>query len=448
MKTKMKEEYGSVTVEATISLSAFMFAIVTLLTIVNVCLVQAKMSIAINDVAKELSQYSYLYSLTGINGSQSKLAEAAKENENGIDGVISDVGTVFTEIQNLGKDKGERAVTDLSGTLSSLENIKTSGESLKGSLEKLADDPKSVAIGLLKIVGNDGMDLVKSRLIAAPLAKGLCKKNLKSSRDGNVEDFLKGLGVVPAANGSYLDGLDFSKSTLFPDGSNEIRITVSYDVKVIPLLPLDFSFHFCQSAVTHGWMCGEESYRTMQQALSTEDNNTIWTKGTIAERTELIRNQGIKSLLDDGGVQVCGDSYQYVQGYNPSANEFTGIYTMNPLYSAAGEDTLTLDDISEQAIRESVEYMCAGVNTQVDKLSTVNGKKPDGNGSSKTESYDCKNAKKKIILVVPQDEGLQDKIQSIVDSAKTNGVTVEIQAFYGNGARTSVSTDTEGSQTK
>lgn len=61
---KLKSESGSVTVEATISLSAFMFAIVTILTIINICIVQARVSYAINTTAKEISQYSYLYALT------------------------------------------------------------------------------------------------------------------------------------------------------------------------------------------------------------------------------------------------------------------------------------------------------------------------------------------------------------------------------------------------
>ncbi len=72
MRRKFRDESGSVTVEATISLSAFMFAIVTILTIVNVCIVQARMSYALNTTAKEISQYSYLYSLTGLNDSQSQ----------------------------------------------------------------------------------------------------------------------------------------------------------------------------------------------------------------------------------------------------------------------------------------------------------------------------------------------------------------------------------------
>ena len=105
MRRKFRDESGSVTVEATISLSAFMFAIVTILTIVNICVVQAKMSIAINATAKELSHYSYLYSLTGIPGGQAKLAEAAANTEGDINGVLSDVNTVFTEIQKITVDQ-------------------------------------------------------------------------------------------------------------------------------------------------------------------------------------------------------------------------------------------------------------------------------------------------------------------------------------------------------
>lgn len=75
---KLKSESGSVTVEATISLSAFMFAIVTILTIINICIVQARVSYAINTTAKEISQYSYLYALTGLNDSQAGLEEAGQ----------------------------------------------------------------------------------------------------------------------------------------------------------------------------------------------------------------------------------------------------------------------------------------------------------------------------------------------------------------------------------
>ena len=96
MLKRIKGESGSVTIEATISLSAFMFAIVTLLTIVNICLVQARVAVAINTTAKELSQYSYLYSLTGFNKSEAELAQAAKDGTQDIDSIMSDIKTPYS----------------------------------------------------------------------------------------------------------------------------------------------------------------------------------------------------------------------------------------------------------------------------------------------------------------------------------------------------------------
>ena len=61
----MKKENGAIVVEATISLTAFMFAILTVIMVLDICYTQAKIGIALNATAKEISQYSYLYSLTG-----------------------------------------------------------------------------------------------------------------------------------------------------------------------------------------------------------------------------------------------------------------------------------------------------------------------------------------------------------------------------------------------
>ncbi len=229
---KLKNESGSVTVEATISLSAFMFAIVTLLTIINICIVQARISYAINTTAKEISQYSYLYALTGLNASQSELESAGKEDTLPLDNVFNDINAMYNEIENLGS-------TGLS-TESNIDDISAKWDSISGSLENMKDE--------------------KSKLIMEPLAKAMCKKHLVSTKEGDVDAYLKSLGVRPDATGSYYKGIDYNGSTLFPNGSNEIKICVSYDVKVIALLPIDFSFHFEQTAITNGWLAGESSY--------------------------------------------------------------------------------------------------------------------------------------------------------------------------------------------
>ena len=41
---------------------------------------------------------------------------------------------------------------------------------------------------------------------------------------------------------SYLKGLDFTGSVLFPDQSDDILVVVTYKVKLFPYLPVDIEF--------------------------------------------------------------------------------------------------------------------------------------------------------------------------------------------------------------
>ena len=53
---RKENENGAIVVEATISLSVFIFVIFTILSIVNICYIQAKMSTALDTAAREISQ--------------------------------------------------------------------------------------------------------------------------------------------------------------------------------------------------------------------------------------------------------------------------------------------------------------------------------------------------------------------------------------------------------
>lgn len=181
MLKRIKGESGSVTIEATISLSAFMFAIVTLLTIVNICLVQARVAVAINTTAKELSQYSYLYSLTGFNKSEAELAQAAKDGTQDIDSIMSDINTVFNEIENLG-NTGKSSMDNISdiskswdSAVGSADKIKDAGSSLKSTIEDIAKDPKQLMFGIAKMAASEGLNLTKS-------AVGLLLKMIATTR--------------------------------------------------------------------------------------------------------------------------------------------------------------------------------------------------------------------------------------------------------------------------
>lgn len=56
-KRRIKNENGAVTIEAMIALTAFLFAFIMIYSIITLCRAQARIQIALNDTAQEISQY-------------------------------------------------------------------------------------------------------------------------------------------------------------------------------------------------------------------------------------------------------------------------------------------------------------------------------------------------------------------------------------------------------
>lgn len=264
-----KSEDGAIIIEATISLTAFMFFIVTLLTIVNICYVQSKMSIAINETAKEISQYSYLYGISGLNEKQKELAEAGDAAKNTTENIVESVGGLMNAVEDTkgqmvsgyeavqnGNASGSELQAKGKSIYENIQNGKASIQTIENELSGIAENPVAFIKGLAALFGNGVIEEAKSHLIAAPVAKLMSKRHFKSGSEGDCEEFLKGLGVVPKGN-SYLNGINFSKSKLFPNGDNDIKIVAIYRAKVIPLLPIDLKFTFCQKAETKGWFGAE-----------------------------------------------------------------------------------------------------------------------------------------------------------------------------------------------
>lgn len=433
-----KTSKGSVSIEAAISLSAFMFAIVTILCVINICLVQAKMAVAINTTAKEISQYSYLYGLTGFNESTAKLAEGASETKASLNDAISNINTIYNEIQNLGKTGKSTDITDPNAVLNSWDQVSASLKNgtaaagqIEGQIKAIAKDPKQFIFGIAKLLASEGLEEAKSKLVAAPVSKLLVQKHLKRFDNDNAEDFLRSLQVVPV-NGSYVDGLDFTDSTLFPYGSNEIRIVVRYKVKVIPLLPIKHDFTFTQTAVTHGWLGGSLTYKDTEKKAKEDKGNTanadtIWTKATISERVELIRHMGIEDMKAKGYSKTKG--LTDVQAYNSSKNDFVMISSMNPLYSNS-EKAVTVADIDEEALQRSIVNLSGKIRSTTSGLKSVNVSDVKGN-----QTVDCSGATNTVVLVIPEDKGLKEKIEAVIKKTDTKGVKFDIVASYGTGTR-------------
>lgn len=234
-------ERGAVVIEATIALTTYIFVIYTILTLVNICFAQAKIGIAVNCAAKEISQYSYLYSLTGINDLKKDAKEAGKKSDAAVGDMVGGIETMYSLIGNANADNISETYNTGKGAY----------EKIRSGAKTVVSDPKEFVLGCAYSVGSDlGDDVVGAAF--GKLAEALVKKNLVTTKDGDYEAVLKHLRVVPKGD-SYFDGISFAGTEVFPGETNTVKIVASYDIVVIKLLDIDFKFHFCLCGKTEAW---------------------------------------------------------------------------------------------------------------------------------------------------------------------------------------------------
>lgn len=432
---KLKSIKGAVTIEATISLTTFLFLFMMIYSLVTICRTQAIVQVAINSAAKELSQYSYLYSLTGLNKSEGTMAEAAAGTRGDINEVAGKVSDVFNGIQSLGNNNittgkiespGElgEEFQNISGTLGQI------GDDAKGIQDKvtdmIGDDPTRLLFGMAKIMTSDIYEEVKSHAGEA-IIRNMVKKNLKRSENDNEENFCRAMGIQPGSyfgQKSYFNGIDFSHSQLLPYGSSEIVVVANYKMKLMQLLPIDIELHFTQTAVTTAWMQGDVDIPDGPKAIVGQRGDSIWNEGSGSERERLIRNMGVKDLKENGFYSVSGNNY--IHGYCADPQTLAVVRSYNPLEGVESVDSINMVDLVDRLTKISSQ-----VESSTDNIHSVRIKKPDANGNLKTEEVNCDgDMNLKVILVIPEDPKLKEKLEEALKSVNTD-VEFEFLPGYG-----------------
>lgn len=237
MRENNKSEKGAIIIEATIALTTFMFAIVSILFVAHICYAQAKIGTVIDGVAKDLSEFSYVYSLTGLADKHSKLSLEAAQASESIDNVVDNLDSVTDTLGNL-KDIGSSLMND--------------------------SEMQSSMLALLK---NEAANKAES-LATSLVVKQFAKTRL-SGTESDCETVLKRLGVEKTA-GTYLGSIDFGDSVFCVNGSAEIKVVARYSVKLIELLNVDITFDICQCASTKAWGAAK---KTDEEVAENQDNS-------------------------------------------------------------------------------------------------------------------------------------------------------------------------------
>ena len=244
-KSKKSNDRGAIIVEATISFSFFIFTIYTILSIVNIAYIQSKMTCALDAATKEISQYAYLYYKVNLNEAEANLHSQTAESRMTVEQTIQGVETFMDSVSEA---ENSLSSADLQGAYNAMSNGANSAKSVYELYREQLSDPKQFIVGMAKLTAEEAKEFGKSAL-GGVMIKAFMQKNLVASSEDTVEDFLARHRVVGG-----IDGLDFSGTSLMAYGeSNEIQVVMSYKVKAVDLLNIDYDFSFKQVAKTAAW---------------------------------------------------------------------------------------------------------------------------------------------------------------------------------------------------
>ena len=266
-----QSQAGSATVEAVVSFTGFLFVIFTILNIVNICRAQMLVSNAMDTVTKELTQYSYFYQISGLRKFDQEIQAIGEENAINLNNVASSVGDLYNalgtaassseaEIRGLNNSLREGNLTS-DGVQAALLNLDTNATNVSASIESMEaqigdviDNPMTYLKSIIAVAGSQGLETLKSHVIAAPLAKSLMVKHFGDSKT-EANAALERLGVVDG-----LDGMNFTRSTIFEKNhQDEIHLVVYYKVKVMQLFKwADFEAVICKETRARAWLGGDD----------------------------------------------------------------------------------------------------------------------------------------------------------------------------------------------
>lgn len=427
-----KNERGAIVVEATISLTAFMFAFFILYSIVDICYVQAKVGMALNSAAKDISEYSYLYYKFGVDKAQSSLHEGTDESRSNVEDTISAVGKLTSGFTD-GRESIdlENGTVDFDALKGAAETMREGASDLSSNIntyaDALAEDPKGFMLGMAKLAADEGSGMLNS-VIGQAMAKGFMKCNLKASSDGDVDAFLQHFRVRKG-----MKGMDFSGTQLMTYGAtDDIQLVCNYQVKVLTLLNNDINISFCQCAKTKAWGNGQTkiSEVSSEDLPDASDEKTVWDLYGPTDRGKII-------------VSCEQDKYTYIDKYHgfdaydnaDGANEFISICSL---------DTHTASYSNSNNIRYYLNQQFSKMDKSVSKMGEeVSVQKHDGTKTTVHSDPDTRTYK--MVLVVPADSDMA-MVQKAVDDfiqkqseAGHNNIVVEINTDYGSPSASSES---------
>lgn len=393
---------GSITVEACLTFTLFMFAFIGITSLSRFVRAESKIQYAMNQTAKEFSEYTYVFYRVG-------LIEEGKTSTEETDKILNDLDTFTTAISNAGnvargnsKGSNSESVKTIINNANAISDVKKASNALYNDLKTFVDNPTVVMKELWTILKTNVGDEVKSQVVAPVICRILMPKYI--SDDSKVANqYLEDMGVVNGMN-----GLDFSSSTIMSDGKT-INLVVHYKMKITVPMIGDLEYNMKQSSTIAAWTSKDHSLENVSVSN--------WSKSPD-KRDNAIKEEVKKQ---NNSLSLNDSDYSYFDLYNPDQNTLSVITILdsavfnNKNYS-----------INEQYYKQIIEKEIKDIRKDIDKTESVT--KKDGT----KQEIDSEKVKGELLVYIPK--GLtakQNELQRLANEVAKDypGISVKIVVY-------------------
>lgn len=407
---RLKNDSGSLTVEAALVLPLFIAGFLVITMLAATVRAQVVVQYAINQTAKEVSQYFYVINKLGLNNMgeiNEHTAETDKilKNFNDFSTSVSDASSHVRDVNVDNIDKIAQQYKDVSDDYAS---IKANGEKLYGSIKAAADNPGELVQLIASIMKCGASNIVVGRLIAQPLCKMLVPKYIAHSKDADAT--LEKFGVVDG-----VDGMDFGLSNFIID-EKTINVVVVYKLKPVGFGIIDKELVIKQTASTAAW--GGPTLKATKE----KQDKSPWNQGQFEygkHYADEMRDQYGENALKPGqGADAYfeDEASGTVYGETFPPHTFVSVHAMN-IYSKSystynkdpdtGKGVYTFTDKNRKAIKADIKKYANSLKNDIEKAKRKgyviceDGTKVEIDKSGDYSAY--------LVMVVPADSSGEAK---------------------------------------
>lgn len=238
-----KDQSGHIVVETLMSFTLFVFFVISILSLINIVVVQSRIHHALTQTAQTVSMYEYCIHLTGLDDDLRVTAGKAAKTRVEVNEFRKNVQDVFDGISALSGSN------DISSAYSSVKGGYESGKKVVDQAKKwgntLVNNPKEMVSQVLTLALNDAYSAA-----FAAVAEPIVMRYL-SNGSMNGEGYLESMGV-------FNFSIDPAKSELL-DADGNVVLCATYEINfsfgALPL-PFDGSLKFEQTVATRAWLGG------------------------------------------------------------------------------------------------------------------------------------------------------------------------------------------------